>query len=125
MRLLFLRSRKIFTCKENNIELNGKPLGRPTAQTKAKLKELRKSVSERNCVEGKFGQAKRWYGMGNIHARLKATSESMIGAIVVVLNLIRLVQQHVLTFGNQILIKVLTYLKSIIDMVSLNRKWTF
>jgi hypothetical protein len=23
MRLLFLRSRKIFTCKENNIELNG------------------------------------------------------------------------------------------------------
>jgi hypothetical protein len=112
-------------CKENNIELNGKPLGRPTAQTKAKLKELRKSVSERNCVEGKFGQAKRWYGMGNIHARLKATSESMIGAIVVVLNLIRLVQQHVLTFGNQILIKVLTYLKSIIDMVSLNRKWTF
>jgi hypothetical protein len=76
-------------------------------------------------VEGKFGQAKRWYGMGNIHARLKATSESMIGAIVVVLNLIRLVQQHVLTFGNQILIKVLTYLKSIIDMVSLNRKWTF
>jgi hypothetical protein len=69
-------------CKENNIELNGKPLGRPTAQTKAKLKELGKSVSERNCVEGKFGQAKRWYGMGNIDARLKATSESMIGAIV-------------------------------------------
>jgi hypothetical protein len=46
-------------------------------------------------------------------------------AIVVVLNLIRLVQQRVLTFGNQILIKVQTYLKSIIDMVSLNRKWTF
>ena len=46
-------------------------------------------------------------------------------AIVVVLNLIRLVQQRVLTFGNQILIKVLTYLKSIIDMVCLNRKWTF
>jgi hypothetical protein len=112
-------------CKENNIELNGKPLGRPTTQTKAKLKELRKSVSERNCVEGKFGQAKRWYGMGNIHARLKATSESMIGAIVVVLNLIRLVQQHVLTFGNRMLIKALIYIKSIIDLMSFNRKWTF
>jgi hypothetical protein len=112
-------------CKENNIELNGKPLGRPTIQTKAKLKELRKSVSERNCVEGKFGQAKRWYGMGNIHARLKATSESMIGAIVVVLNLIRLVQQHVLTFGNRMLIKALIYIKSIIDLMSFNRKWTF
>jgi len=36
--------------------------------------------------------------MGNIHAKLKTTSESMIGAIVVVLNLIRLVKQHVPTF---------------------------
>jgi transposase, IS5 family len=85
-------------CKENNILLNGKPLGRPTAQTKERIKELRQAVSERNCVEGKFGQAKRWYGMGCIHAKLKTTSESMIGAIVVVLNLIRLVQQHVFTF---------------------------
>jgi len=85
-------------CKENGITLNGKPLGRPTEQTKERIKELRQAVGERNCVEGKFGQAKRWYGMGNIHARLKATSESMIGAIVVVLNLIRLVQQHVHTF---------------------------
>jgi transposase, IS5 family len=85
-------------CKENNIQLNGKPLGRPTEQTKERIKELRQAVSERNCVEGKFGQAKRWYGMGCIHAKLKTTSESMIGAIVVVLNLVRLVQQHVSTF---------------------------
>ena len=68
-------------CKENNILLNGKPLGRPTEQTKERIKELRKAVGERNCVEGKFGQAKRWYCMGNIHAILKKTSESMIGAI--------------------------------------------
>src|SRR5690606_12558790 len=85
-------------CKERDIILNGKPLGRPTENTKEKLKELKKGVSERNCVEGKFGQAKRWYGMDNIRARLKNTSESMIGAIVVVLNLTRLVQQHVITF---------------------------
>lgn len=85
-------------CKERNIQLNGKPLGRPTEHTKEKLKELKQGVGERNCVEGKFGQAKRWYGMGNIHAKLQATSESMIGAIVVVLNLVRLVQQHVCTF---------------------------
>jgi hypothetical protein len=85
-------------CKEHNIQLNGKPLGRPTETTKEKLKELKQGVSERNCVEGKFGQGKRWYGMDNIHAKLQATSESMIGAIVVVLNLIRLVQQHVFTF---------------------------
>ena len=93
-------------CKENNILLNGKPLGRPTEQTKERIKELRKGVGERNCVEGKFGQAKRWYGMGNIHAKLQTTSESMIGAIVVVLNLIRLVQQHVLTFMKSIIYKL-------------------
>lgn len=90
-------------CIEKNILLNGKPLGRPTEETKQRIKELRKAVSERNCVEGKFGQAKRWYGMGNIRAKLQTTSESMIGAIVVVLNLIRLVQQHVLTFVKSII----------------------
>jgi hypothetical protein len=85
-------------CKENNIQLNGKPLGRPTEQTKERIKELRQAVGERNCVEGKFGQAKRWYGLSNIYAKLKTTSESMIGATIVVLNLIRLVQQHGYTF---------------------------
>lgn len=106
-------------CTENNILLNGKPLGRPTEQTKEKIKELRKGVGERNCVEGKFGQGKRWYGMGNIHAKLNTTSESMIGAIVVVLNLIRLVQQHVQTFMNftiYILVKC-------VQKLFLNRKW--
>lgn len=98
-------------CKENNILLNGKPLGRPTEQTKEKIKELRKGVGERNCVEGKFGQAKRWYGMGNIHAKLQTTSESMIGAIVVVLNLIRLVQQHVSTFMKLIIYKLIKYIQ--------------
>jgi len=82
-------------CKERGIHLAGKPLGRTSKSKEDQQKELRKSASERNCVEGKFGQAKRRYSMDNIKARLQATSESMIGAIVVVLNLIRLVQQHV------------------------------
>lgn len=98
-------------CKENNILLNGKPLGRPTEETKEKIKELRKGVGERNCVEGKFGQAKRWYGMGNRHAKLQTTSESMIGAILVVLNLIRLVQQHVSTFLKLIIYKLEKYIQ--------------
>jgi hypothetical protein len=46
-------------CIERNIQLNGKPLGRTTEQTKQRTKELRQAVSERNCVEGKFGQAMR------------------------------------------------------------------
>ena len=97
-------------CKRNNIQLNGKPLGRPTEKTKQRIKELKQAVGERNCIEGKFGQAKRWYGMGNIHAKLKTTSESMIGAIVVVLNLIRLVKQHVPTFLATYFNKLINYL---------------
>lgn len=109
-------------CIEKNILLNGKPLGRPSQQTKQKIKELRQGVSERNCVEGKFGQGKRWYGMGNIYAKLKATSESMIGAIVVVLNLIRLAQQRVLTFVKliieclDILISRIIYMKKYLPL---------
>jgi hypothetical protein len=105
-------------CKERAIQLNGKPLGRPTMQTKEKVKELKQGVGERNSVEGKFGQGKRWYGMGNIHAKLKTTSESMIGAIVVVLNLIRLVQQHVHTFMEFIIYRLL----KICSETFLNRK---
>lgn len=104
-------------CKEKNILLNGKPLGRPTEQTKERIKELRRSVGERNCVEGKFGQAKRWYGMDNIHARLKTTSESMIGAIVVVLNLVRLVQQHVYTFIEIMLTKIFNEILKLLNPI--------
>lgn len=93
-------------CKDKGIQLNGKPLGRPTEATKERIKELRQAVSERNCVEGKFGQAKRWYGMNSIHARLKATSESMIGAIVVVLNLVRLAKEHGQTFVLHLIVKL-------------------
>jgi transposase, IS5 family len=102
-------------CKQNNIQLNGKPLGRPTEQTKERIKELRQAVSERNAIEGKFGQAKRWYGMGNIHAKLKTTSESMIGAIVVVINLIRLVQQHVFTFLEKDILTIYYAMKRIFN----------
>ncbi len=109
-------------CKERNIQLNGKPLGRPTAQTKERIKELKQAVGERNCVEGKFGQAKRWYGMGNIHAKLQATSESMIGAIVVVLNLIRLVQQHVYTFAQNLICRLKVWL---LDLLLKRRSATF
>lgn len=100
-------------CKTNGIQLNGKPLGRPTEQTKERIKELRQAVSERNCIEGKFGQAKRWYGMGNIHARLQATSESMIGAIIVVLNLVKLAKQHGQNFVLNLICKVEAFLISI------------
>ena len=72
--------------KELNIMLRSKPLDRPSKEA------LSNSVSpgERNPVEGKFGQAKVGYGLECIKAKLKATSESWIATITLVLNLVNL-----------------------------------
>ena len=46
------------------------------------------SPGERNPIEGKFVQAKVAYGLDNIKAKLKETSESWIATIILVLNLV-------------------------------------
>ena len=71
--------------KEKGIALLAKPLGRPPAVKKQHIRP-----GERNPVEGKFGQAKTAYGLANIKARLKETSESWIACIFLVLNLVKL-----------------------------------
>ena len=71
--------------KEKNIRLLAKPLGRPSAVKKEHVRP-----GERNSIEGKFGQAKTAYGLNNIKARLKETSESWIACIILVLNLVKL-----------------------------------
>lgn len=76
-------------CKLHGIYLSGKPLGRPTPQTIQQLEQLKKDSASRNAIEGKFGQGKRAYGLDYIKAKLQSTSESWIGSIVFVLNLVR------------------------------------
>lgn len=71
--------------KEKGIMLLAKPLGRPSAVKKEHVRP-----GERNPIEGKFGQAKTAYGLDNIKARLKHTSESWIACIFLVLNLVKL-----------------------------------
>lgn len=61
-------------------------MGRPPA----KAVENHVRPGERRPIEGKFGQAKSGYGMKRIRARLKATSQSWIASIIVVLNLVKL-----------------------------------
>jgi len=70
--------------KEKGIELRAKPLGRPKALSN------QVSPGERNPIEGKFGQAKRGYGLDKIRAKLASTSESWISTIILVLNLVKL-----------------------------------
>ena len=74
--------------KERQIRLIAKPLGRPSAVNKEHVRP-----GERNPIEGKFGQAKRAYGLDRIRARLMETSESWIASIVLVLNLVKLAGQ--------------------------------
>lgn len=71
--------------KGKGISLLAKPLGRPSAVKKEHVRP-----GERNPIEGKFGQAKTAYGLANIKARLKDTSESWIACIFLVLNLVKL-----------------------------------
>lgn len=81
--------------KENRIKIIGKPLGRPpmkSPQTASQKRYKKKKAAERNHVEGKFGQAKRGYGMNSVKARLQETSESWINAIFFVMNLTKLLK---------------------------------
>lgn len=75
-------------CKEHGIRLSGPKLGRPPKQTDPEQKKLeRQDMGERNAVEGKFGEAKRIYGLGLIRARLRQTSETVIAIQLLVMNL--------------------------------------
>lgn len=77
-------------CKNHHIRLSGPPLGRPP-QDEALLKEMerqeRRDIGERNAVEGKFGEAKRFYGLSRIMARLRETGETVVAMQLLVMNL--------------------------------------
>jgi hypothetical protein len=89
---------KIYATRENRrwltergIRITAPPLGRKparTAQTYYQKKKARKEATERNHIEGKFGQGKNGYHLNEIRARLSATSESWVACIFFVMNLI-------------------------------------
>jgi len=85
-------------CNENNIRLTVSPKGRPVKKTAYQKRKEAQEYSERNQVEGKFGQAKQAYGLNNIKAKLKATSETWIGAILFLVNCIKFAEISGFTF---------------------------
>ena len=65
--------------KERGIRMTAAPLGRPSrqqAESYYQKKERKKEATERNAIEGKFGQGKNGYNLNHIRAKLKETSES-------------------------------------------------
>ena len=81
-------------CKERGIRISGSPLGRPPKNVS---KETKKQAQEderfRNGIEGKFGQAKRRYGLNCIMAKLSETAETSIAITFLVINLSTLLRQ--------------------------------
>lgn len=82
--------------KALGIRFSGKPLGRPkkdtpenAVQLKAERKRRQQEYRERIPIEGKFGQGKNGYRLNKIAAKLKKTSESWIGSIFLVMNIIK------------------------------------
>lgn len=77
-------------CKKHGIAMNGPKLGRPpkdkTLYDQQKLLE-RDEAGERNAIEGKFGEAKRRYGLDRVMARLSDTSNTTIHLTILVMNL--------------------------------------
>jgi IS5 family transposase len=75
----------------NNIRITAVPLGRrkgKETETYYQKQKRRHEASERNHIEGKFGQGKNGYNLNEIRARLKNTSESWVACIFFIMNLI-------------------------------------
>ena len=90
-------------CKERSIRITGKPLGRPPKETVKNKEELKAASKQRYqddvdriAVEGRFGVAKRKYGMGLIKAKLKSTSETEIYLSIFVMNLAKMCSKELM-----------------------------
>ena len=84
------RNRKnIAYCKEHNIRLSGKKLGRPKKENANKKTEYKDNV-DRIEVERKFSLAKRKFGLGLFRTKLKNTTKSSILLSIIAMNIDRL-----------------------------------
>ena len=75
-------------CKSQGIRLSGPPLGRPPKDVSLEArKQARADEVIRNEVEGKFGQGKRRYSLGQVMTKLASTSTAQISLTFLVMNL--------------------------------------
>ena len=112
-------------CKEKGIRLSGPRLGRPPKDlklSKAQKKQVRLDEGIRNAVEGKFGQAKRRFGLDKIMAKLAATSCTKIAISILVLNLEKLlrfyfVQKSFVLGTHNLRFRLLSLILSIFEVI--------
>ncbi len=95
----------LWYCQEYGIRFSGPKLGRPfkeSQKNRALLREKRRierqDESTRIAVEGKFGEGKRRYSLDRIVTKLRATSESAIQLVFLVMNLMVLYRRNAKAF---------------------------
>ena len=112
--------------KEKGIRIVGKPLGRPPKEelNAYQKRKRKKERNQRNLIEGKFGQAKNAYGLNNIQAKRSDTSESWIGAIFFIMNLVSLgkIAKKFPSFWILLVSQIEIYVKRVELILSMNRK---
>ena len=86
-------------------------MGRPKANkevAKEEQKQYIQDLKDRVPIEGKFGEAKRRYGLDRVMAKLPETSLTVIGLSVIIMNLekgIRLFCTQLISISRQLLDK--------------------
>lgn len=97
--------------------MSGPKLGRPPLNvSEAEKKQAQKDERITNEVEGRFGQAKRRYGLGLVMTKLAETSETSIAITFLVMNLMTLLKKIIKglfwLFCCEQLVKRLKYIKN-------------
>jgi len=90
-------------CKQQGIRLSGPRPGRPPkdlSKQKVLKEQARRDEIDRIPIEGKFGQAKRRFGLGKIMCKLARTSEAAIAMTFLVMNLEKLLKMFLFIFKN-------------------------
>ena len=95
--------------KDIGARITASPLGRPSKQETTNYYEKRKrkkEATERNHIEGKFGQGKNGYELNKIRARLRKTSESWISCIFFVMNLLKYEKEYFSLYFYQLILVI-------------------
>jgi len=86
-------------CKAKGIRMSGPPLGRrPKDIPAATKKQSREDEAIRSTIEGKFGQAKRRFGLARVMAKLATTSAAQISLTFLVMNLEAILRRLLFVF---------------------------
>ncbi|MFV0499015.1 MAG: transposase, partial [Bacilli bacterium] len=101
-------------CKELGIRLQGKSAGRKSEDTQQEERRLAVlDNSDRQQIEGLFGELKRKYGMDKLFTKLKENQMLNIGMLVVVRNLEKYINSQEYT-SSHATIKSVYYIESYI-----------